>query len=88
MRAQLAGHTWGTGRSPRGGAAAPAGGHSHCAQGAMPCPALLERACARVCLAQARRRKDEVEKLNEQLRVINVSLRQQARSGTVYAPGE
>jgi len=32
-------------------------------------------------------RKNEVEKLNEQLRKINVSLRQQARSGTIYAPG-
>lgn len=35
----------------------------------------------------SRQRKAEVEKLNEQLRKINVSLRQQARSGTVYAPG-
>jgi len=35
----------------------------------------------------ARNRKNEVERLNEQLRKINVSLRQQARSGTVYAPG-
>ncbi len=36
----------------------------------------------------ARKRKDEVERLNEQLRSINLSLRQQARAGTVYAPGE
>jgi tetratricopeptide (TPR) repeat protein len=35
----------------------------------------------------ARRRKDEVEKLNEQLRTINTQLRQQARAGTIYAPG-
>ncbi|EFJ51373.1 hypothetical protein VOLCADRAFT_87597 [Volvox carteri f. nagariensis] len=35
----------------------------------------------------ARRRKEEVERLNEQLRSINLSLRQQARAGTVYAPG-
>eukprot|EP00798_Chlamydomonas_sp_ICE-L_P027447 gene27447-4748_t len=35
----------------------------------------------------ARQRKVEVERLNEQLRQINISLRQQARSGTVYAPG-
>lgn len=35
----------------------------------------------------ARSRKREVEVLNEQLRKINMSLRQQARSGTVYAPG-
>jgi tetratricopeptide (TPR) repeat protein len=35
----------------------------------------------------ARNRKREVERLNEQLRKINVSLRQQARAGTVYAPG-
>ena len=35
----------------------------------------------------ARQRKDEVERLNEQLRKINISLRQQARSGTIYAPG-
>lgn len=35
----------------------------------------------------SRQRKDEVERLNEQLRKINVSLRQQARAGTVYAPG-
>lgn len=35
----------------------------------------------------ARNRKNEVERLNEQLRRINNSLRQQARSGTVYAPG-
>ncbi|KAG2487812.1 hypothetical protein HYH03_013656 [Edaphochlamys debaryana] len=35
----------------------------------------------------ARRRKEEVERLNEQLRAINLSLRQQARAGTVYAPG-
>ncbi|KAK9843024.1 hypothetical protein WJX74_005765 [Apatococcus lobatus] len=35
----------------------------------------------------ARSRKREVEVLNDQLRKINMSLRQQARSGTVYAPG-
>lgn len=37
--------------------------------------------------AVARQRKQEMEKLNDQLRTINISLRQQARSGTVYAPG-
>ncbi len=35
----------------------------------------------------ARQRKDELEKLNEQLRKINLQLRQQARAGTIYAPG-
>ena len=35
----------------------------------------------------SRQRKDEVERLNEQLRKINFSLRQQARAGTIYAPG-
>jgi len=35
----------------------------------------------------ARSRKAEVERLNDQLRKINLSLRQQARAGTVYAPG-
>ena len=35
----------------------------------------------------ARQRKDELERLNEQLRKINMSLRQQARAGTIYAPG-
>ena len=35
----------------------------------------------------ARRRKDELERLNEQLRTINTQLRQQARAGTVFAPG-
>ena len=35
----------------------------------------------------ARQRKDEVEKLNEQLRKINLQLRQQSRAGTIYAPG-
>eukprot|EP00967_Tisochrysis_lutea_P123356 scaffold205149_cov15-Tisochrysis_lutea.AAC.1 len=35
----------------------------------------------------ARQRKDELERLNEQLRKINLSLRQQARAGTLYAPG-
>lgn len=34
----------------------------------------------------ARKRKEELEKLNEQLRMINMSLRQQARAGTLYAP--
>lgn len=35
----------------------------------------------------ARQRKKEAERLNEQLRKINMQLRQQARAGTVYAPG-
>lgn len=35
----------------------------------------------------ARQRKIELERLNEQLRKINLNLRQQARAGTVYAPG-
>ncbi|KAF5834578.1 FLU chloroplast precursor, alternative spliced version s-FLP [Dunaliella salina] len=35
----------------------------------------------------ARQRKEELERLNEQLRKINLSLRQQARAGTLYAPG-
>jgi hypothetical protein len=35
----------------------------------------------------ARQRKVELERLNEQLRRINLSLRQQARAGTLYAPG-
>lgn len=35
----------------------------------------------------ARQRKEELQRLNEQLRKINLSLRQQARAGTVYAPG-
>jgi tetratricopeptide (TPR) repeat protein len=35
----------------------------------------------------ARRRKDEMERLNEQLRTINTQLRQQARAGTLFAPG-
>ena len=35
----------------------------------------------------ARRRKQELEHLNEQLRTINSQLRQQARAGTLYAPG-
>ena len=35
----------------------------------------------------ARRRKQELERLNEQLRTINTQLRQQARTGTIYAPG-
>ena len=35
----------------------------------------------------ARQRKLELERLNEQLRKINMNLRQQARAGTVYAPG-
>ena len=34
----------------------------------------------------AKSRRDEVQKLNEQLRTINVTLRKQARSGIVYAP--
>ena len=36
----------------------------------------------------ARRRKEELEKLNAQLRKINMSLRQNARFGIVYAPGK
>lgn len=35
----------------------------------------------------ARQRKQELEQLNEKLRKINLNLRQQARAGTVYAPG-
>lgn len=35
----------------------------------------------------ARSRKLEAERLNEQLRKINMQLRQQARAGTIYAPG-
>jgi len=35
----------------------------------------------------ARRRKEELERLNAQLRKINMSLRQNARFGIVYAPG-
>ena len=35
----------------------------------------------------ARQRKNEVEELNERLRKINLSLRQQARVSTMYAPG-
>ena len=35
----------------------------------------------------ARRRKKELERLNERLRKINMSLRQNARFGIVYAPG-
>lgn len=35
----------------------------------------------------ARQRKLEAERLNEQLRRINLQLRQQARAGTIYAPG-
>lgn len=35
----------------------------------------------------ARQRKAETERLNEQLRRINMQLRQQARAGTMYAPG-
>jgi len=35
----------------------------------------------------ARLRKAEAEKLNEQLRQVNQQLRQQARVGTLYAPG-
>ena len=35
----------------------------------------------------ARQRKSEVELLNEKLRRVNLSLRQQARAGTLYAPG-
>lgn len=34
----------------------------------------------------ARRRKKDVEKLNDKLRSVNLSLRQQARAGTLYAP--
>ena len=35
----------------------------------------------------ARQRKQELEEVNDKLRQINLNLRQQARSGTVYAPG-
>lgn len=35
----------------------------------------------------ARRRRKEVERVNEKLRSINTSLRQQARAGALYAPG-
>ena len=35
----------------------------------------------------ARQRKVELEEVNEKLRQINISLRQQARAGVVYAPG-
>lgn len=35
----------------------------------------------------AKQRKAELERLNEQLRKINLNLRQQARAGTLYAPG-
>ncbi|GHP02695.1 hypothetical protein PPROV_000145000 [Pycnococcus provasolii] len=35
----------------------------------------------------ARQRKREVEIVNEKLRRVNLSLRQQARAGTLYAPG-
>ncbi len=35
----------------------------------------------------AKRRKDEVDVLNAKLRQINLQLRQQARAGTLYAPG-
>ena len=35
----------------------------------------------------ARQRKQELEDVNDKLRQINLNLRQQARSGTVYAPG-
>lgn len=35
----------------------------------------------------ARQRKNELERLNEQLRKVNMGLRQQARAGMVYAPG-
>jgi hypothetical protein len=35
----------------------------------------------------ARQRKIELEEVNEKLRQINISLRQQARAGVVYAPG-
>lgn len=46
----------------------------------------LQRRCG--CAGfSARQRKLELERLNEQLRKINMNLRQQARAGTVYAPG-
>lgn len=47
----------------------------------------MEQPSAHLAGFSARQRKDEVERLNEQLRKINISLRQQARSGTIYAPG-
>jgi hypothetical protein len=52
---------------------------------------VLKRICDHVhCLSSgvtARQRKNELERLNEQLRKINTSLRKQARAGTLYAPG-
>jgi hypothetical protein len=47
----------------------------------------ITEAIALVGGVSARQRKVEVERLNEQLRKINITLRQQARAGTVYAPG-
>ncbi len=51
--------------------------------------ALLQTGICCICCAgfSARQRKLELERLNEQLRKINMNLRQQARAGTVYAPG-
>lgn len=51
--------------------------------------ALLHAGTYCICCAgfSARQRKLELERLNEQLRKINMNLRQQARAGTVYAPG-
>ncbi len=49
---------------------------------------LHTRTCCICCAGfSARQRKLELERLNEQLRKINMNLRQQARAGTVYAPG-
>lgn len=49
---------------------------------------LLTGICCICCAGfSARQRKLELERLNEQLRKINMNLRQQARAGTVYAPG-
>ena len=47
----------------------------------------MSRNCVALAGISARQRKAELERLNEQLRKINMSLRQQARAGTVYAPG-
>lgn len=50
------------------------------------CPTSLAY-CLCAAGVSARRRKQELERLNEQLRTINTQLRQQARAGTLYAPG-
>lgn len=48
---------------------------------------LCNRSLVKIAGVTARQRKDELERLNEQLRKINTSLRKQARAGTLYAPG-